>query len=317
MTTDVERAVTALRGGRLAVLPTETVYGLGADAAAPSAVARVYAVKGRPADHPVIVHVADVGALDSWAARVPGYARLLARHFWPGPLTLVLPRAATVGDHVTGGQPTVGIRVPDHPLTLAVLRRVAGVAAPSANRFGRVSPTSVAHVLAEVGSALVPGLDVVLDGGPCPVGVESTIVDATGPAPRLLRPGAVSAADVVAVGRVDLAPGPARTRAPGTLAAHYAPDARVRVVPAADLTDEHEPVAAPRVGLLAPEAVPTPRGVVRLAAPPDVESYARGLYAALREADALGLSLVLAVAPAGDGLAAAVRDRLSRAEAGS
>jgi L-threonylcarbamoyladenylate synthase len=317
VTTDLAQAVAALRAGRLAVLPTETVYGLGADAAAPAAVARVYAVKGRPADHPVIVHLADVGAVDSWAVRVPEYARLLARRFWPGPLTLVLPRAASVGDHVTGGQATVGLRVPDHPLTLAVLREVGGVAAPSANRFGRVSPTSVPHVLAEVGSALVPGLDVVLDGGPCPVGVESTIVDATGAAPRLLRPGAVSVSDVSAVGGVPVAAGPATTRAPGTLPAHYAPDAQVRVVAAQDLTDDAEPVSAPRVGLLAPQAVPTPRGVVRLAAPQSVESYARGLYAAMREADALGLSLVLAVAPAGDGLAAAVRDRLRRAEAGS
>ncbi len=167
LTHDPARAGAALRAGRLAVLPTETVYGLGADAADPHAVARVYAVKGRPADHPVIVHLADGGALHDWATQVPGYARRLAEGCWPGPLTLVLARHDRVGDHVTGGQPTVGLRVPDHALTLTVLRAFGGgVAAPSANRFGRVSPTTAAHVLAELAGALVPGSDVVLDGAP-------------------------------------------------------------------------------------------------------------------------------------------------------
>jgi L-threonylcarbamoyladenylate synthase len=316
---DPADAVAALRAGRLAVLPTETVYGLGADASRPSAVARVYAVKGRPADHPLIVHVADAGALDRWAAAVPDYASRLAAAAWPGPLTLVLPRASAAGDHVTGGQDTVALRVPDHPLTLQVLSSFGGgVAAPSANRFGRVSPTTVRHVLAELAAALVPGQDVVLDGGPCGVGVESTIVDCTGPAPVLLRPGAVSADEVGRLGGVQVVAGRrAAVRAPGMLAAHYAPAARVVVLDVEALPEHPGSLTGdPDAGLLAPRAVPTPSGLVRLAGPEDTEAYARVLYAALHEADALGLATVLVVPPAGGGLAAAVRDRLSRAAAG-
>jgi L-threonylcarbamoyladenylate synthase len=300
----------------LAVLPTETVYGLGADAADPRAVARVYAVKGRPADHPVIVHLADATGLPAWASRVPGYARRLAEGCWPGPLTLVLPRHARVGDHVTGGQATVGLRVPDHALTLQVLASFGGgVAAPSANRFGRVSPTTTAHVLGELADALVPGADVVLEGGACPVGVESTILDCTGDAPVLLRPGAVTAAVVAEVGGVAPARGTGRrVRAPGTLPAHYAPQARVRLVTPDALVGAPSS-QAPTVGLLALADVETPAGVVRLAAPDDTQAYARGLYAALREADALGLQEVWALPPPSGALAEAVRDRLSRAAA--
>jgi L-threonylcarbamoyladenylate synthase len=322
LTTDPDAAVAALRAGRLAALPTETVYGLGADARRPSAVARVYAVKGRPADHPLIVHLPHAAALSLWARDVPEYASRLADACWPGPLTLVLPRSARAGDHVTGGQDTVGLRVPDHPLTTSVLERFGdGVAAPSANRFGRVSPTTAQHVLDELAQALLPGHDVVLDGGPSGVGVESTIVDCTGTRPRILRPGAVGAEEVERVGGVPLAPPPPRgsgVRAPGMLASHYAPRARVSLV------DEDGAAAAgvgavtgdPDTGLLAPAPVPTPPGVVRLAAPAGAGDYARALYAALREADALGLTRVLAVPPPGEGLAAAVRDRLTRAAAG-
>jgi L-threonylcarbamoyladenylate synthase len=316
LTRDPAVAAAALRSGRLAVLPTETVYGLGAVASDPHAIARVYAVKARPADHPLIVHLAGVERMDGWAARVPEYAHRLAHRCWPGPLTLVLPRSRRVGDQVTGGQDTVALRVPDHPLTLAVLRLTDdGVAAPSANRFGRVSPTTAQHALDEIGDRLVPGRDIVLDGGPCRVGVESTIVDCTGPAPRLLRPGAVSAEQVASVGGVPLDRSASAVRAPGTLASHYAPRARVvvvgdvRDVPAGPVND------APSGGLLAPAEVPTPPGVVRLAAPSTVDEYAAGLYAALREADALALRTVHAVPPAGDGLAVAVRDRLARAAA--
>ena len=322
LTTDPERAARALREGHLAVIPTETVYGLGARAVDPHAIARVYAVKGRPADHPLIVHVPGVDALGVWAQDVPDYARRLAGAFWPGPLTLVLPRGERAGLHVTGGQQTVGIRVPDHPVTLAVLRLLDdGVAAPSANRFGRVSPTRVDHVLDELGDRLVAGSDVVLDGGACRVGVESTIVDCTGAAPRILRPGGVSVSDVADVGDVDVDESPSPVRAPGTLASHYAPRAQVRLVDAgqvAALTDDlagpgSGTVDAPAVGLLALADVPTPDGVVRLAAPADVAHMASQLYAALREADALRLATVLAVPPAGSGLADAVRDRLERA----
>lgn len=318
LTSDAEDALRALRAGRLAVLPTETVYGLGADATDPHAVARVYAVKGRPADHPLIVHVASPQALPGWAVQVPAYATRLAEACWPGPLTLVLPRHPDVPDAVTGGQDTVAVRVPDHPLTLRVLRAFGGgVAAPSANRFGRVSPTTAAHVLDELGDVLVPGRDAVLDGGPCTVGVESTILDCTGPAPRVLRPGAVDEPTVAAVGGVAVVTGPSSVRAPGTLASHYAPLARVRLVEAARLR-RHPGVpatGAPDTGVLAPADVPTPLGMVRLSAPGTAAAYARALYAALREADALDLREVLAVPPHGAGLAAAVRDRLSRAAA--
>lgn len=318
LTTDPERAAEALRAGRLAVLPTETVYGLGARAADPGAVARVYAVKGRPADHPLIVHLPADADPDGWAVGIPGYARRLARTFWPGPLTLVLARGPRAGLHVTGGTESVGLRVPDHPATLAVLRALGdGVAAPSANLFGQVSPTTAGHVLDEIGGRLAPGLDVVLDGGPCRVGVESTIVDATGPEPRLLRPGAVTVAQVEAVGGVAVNLEPSTLRAPGTLAAHYAPRAQVLLV-APDAVEEQDSWQdQPTRGLLAPADVPTPPGLVRLSAPVDDAAYAAALYAALREADALRLRSVLVVAPTGSGLAEAIRDRLVRAAHGS
>jgi L-threonylcarbamoyladenylate synthase len=328
VTSDVARAVEALCNGGLVGLPTETVYGLAAAARDVRAVARVFAVKGRPADHPLIVHVGTAGELDRWARDVPGYARRLADALWPGPLTLVVPRSDLAGDHVTGGQPTVGVRCPAHPVARAVLTAFGdGVAAPSANRFGRVSPTTAAHVLDELGDRLDPRLDVVLDGGASAVGVESTILDCTGPAPRLLRSGAVTAGQVLATGGVPLGAGAAgsgEVRVPGMLAAHYAPRALVVVAAgtqaavetAVEATPLHGPdrTAAPRlVGLLAPADVPTPAGVVRLAAPTGEAAYARALYAALREADALGLAAVVAVPPDGGALADAVRDRLERA----
>jgi len=328
LTTDPEVAVRALLDGGLAGLPTETVYGLAADADSPSAVARVYAAKGRPADHPLIVHLADAGSLPAWAEDVPPYARRLATALWPGPLTLVLPRTPRAGDHVTGGQDTVGLRVPAHPVARAVLAAFTaevpdgGLAAPSANRFGRISPTLAAHVLEELDGVLVPGVDVVLDGGPSRVGVESTIVDCTGPVPVLLRPGGVPAGVVEGVGGSPLGAARSTVRAPGTLASHYAPAARVLLVEAATAAHhgDRDPGPGP-TGLLAPAHVPTPPGMVRLAAPPDSAAYARDLYAALRRADALALHRVLAVPPdAGGtrdpaGLADAVRDRLSRAAA--
>ncbi len=318
VTTDPVAAARALRDGHLAVLPTETVYGLGARADLPRAIARVYAAKGRPADHPLIVHVADAGAAWQWASSVPPWARALAEEFWPGPLTLVLPRSRRAGDFVTGGQDTVAVRVPAHPLTHEVLDALAGlvdddavgIAAPSANRFGRVSPTTAEHVHAELASALQPE-DVLLDGGSSAVGVESTIVDCTGPAPVLLRPGHVSADDVERV--TGLAVGTSSSvRAPGTLASHYAPHAIVRLLPADELDAVDGPRDASR-GVLALADVDTPEGMVRLSAPVDADAYARALYAALREADALGLVEVLAVAPPAAGIGAAIVDRLTRA----
>jgi len=326
LTDDPRLAAQALADGHLAAVPTETVYGLGARADDPHAVARVYAAKGRPADHPLIVHVRDADAAWQWAAAVPAFARDLAARHWPGPLTLVLERSTRAGDFVTGGQDTVALRVPSHPVFRAVLDELAaitddpavGVAAPSANRFGRVSPTTAQHVEAELG-ALLASVDVILDGGGSDVGVESTIVDCTGPTPVILRPGRVSHDDVVAATGLVLGDH-SPVRAPGTLASHYAPHARVVIIDADDASRNHiDPDATTdtdaRTGLLALEHVPTPPGIVRLAAPATVDDYARVLYAALREADALQLTRVLVVAPPPDGIGAAVADRLRRAAA--
>lgn len=316
LTNDPVLAARALAHGHLAVLPTETVYGLGARADLPRAIARVYATKGRPADHPLIVHVLDSACIDDWADTVPRYARDLAEAHWPGPLTLVLDRSDRAADFITGAQTTVALRVPAHLLMREVLRLLGdltsdpsiGIAAPSANRFGRVSPTTAAHVVEELKGAFSED-DVILDGGASDVGVESTIVDCTGIAPVILRPGLISAADIERT--TGLRVGASSTvRAPGTLASHYAPRANVRIVDAASL---HRTENDGSTGLLALSEVPTPDGIVRLSEPADTDEYARVLYAALREADALGLTTVLAVGPPTDGIGAAVIDRLTRA----
>ena len=317
-TSDPQVAAEALARGRLVALPTETVYGLGADARNPEAVARVYSVKGRPADHPLIVHVLDLEAARAWSAGFADYAVALAEAYWPGPLTLVVPRAAHVGDFVTGGHDTVAVRVPGHPLMRDVIRRLAavqadhhaGVAAPSANRFGRVSPTSADACVHEL-SDVADSQDVVLDGGPSSVGVESTIVDCTGPLPVILRPGKITADDVRIATGMKLGDR-SSTPAPGTLAAHYAPSATVHLIDADQL-----PASGERAGLLALADVPTPPGFVRLSAPTTADHFATVLYRALREADALNLSDVYAIAPVGDGIAVAIRDRLTRAAHGS
>lgn len=314
-------AAAALAAGRLAILPTETVYGLGSRADDPRAIARVYAAKGRPADHPLIVHVASADALDAWAVDIPDYARALAKACWPGPLSLILRRSPKVLDAVTGGQDTVALRVPGHPCTLDVIRQVGdlvgdphvGIAAPSANRFGRVSPTTADHAVEELDD-LLQGDDVALDCGPARVGVESTIVDCTGRRPAIVRPGQVDADAVAAITGLELVM-PSRVRAPGTLASHYSPSASVVLSTAEDLA-----LAMPdraTTGVLALAEVPTPDGFVRLSAPQDAEEYARVLYAALREADALGLDAVLAVPPPAEGIGTAVADRLTRAATGS
>ena len=284
-------------------MPTETVYGLAASATDQVAVGRVFAIKGRPADHPVIVHVGGADALDTWGRDVPGYARDLAVALWPGPLTLVVPAADRVPRFVTGGQDTVGLRCPAHPVALALIDRAGPVAAPSANRFGQVSPTSASDVVADIGHLLGPE-DVVLDGGPCPVGVESTILDCTGEQPRLLRWGAVEPAQIHEAAGVPVDAGTSTVRAPGGLASHYAPRAKVR------LGDD----PGPGDGFLALAAVPTPDGAVRLASPASTRDYAAVLYRALRDADALGLGRLCALAPDdGTALGTAIRDRLSRA----
>lgn len=315
-TTDPGEAIRALADGHLAALATETVYGLGGRADDPQAVARIYAVKGRPADHPLIAHVVSASALDSWGRDVPHYARLLAEAFWPGPMTLVVPRTSRAQDFITGGQDSVAIRVSSHPVMATVIAGLAhetadpdiAIAAPSANRFGRVSPTSADHVIAELAGFLSPQ-DVVLDAGPCQVGVESSIIDCTGANPRLLRPGAVTAEQVSVVTGLPTTTD-STVRASGTLASHYAPSASVRICRADEVEDrsDNQPV-----GLLALASVPTPRGFVRLAAPDDADAYARCLYAALREADALALGEVVAVPPPDEGVGRAVHDRLARA----
>lgn len=318
LTTDPSLAAQALASGHLAVLPTETVYGLGALASDPRAVTRIFLTKGRPADHPLIAHVQDAQAARAWVSEVPEWAERLMAQFWPGPLTLVLPRSPKAADYITGGQDTVAVRVPGSPVTRQVLRELGelsgdptvAIAAPSANRFGRVSPTTAQHAVDELGDLLHDG-DVVLDAGPCVVGLESTIVDCTGELPVILRPGKIGAAEITEIGGRELGAS-SQVRAPGTLASHYAPRARVMV-----MYEVHaeQVMTAGRVGLIALSSVPTPRDIVRLCTPNTVEEYASSLYRALREADALELSFVIAVPPDGSGLAEAIRDRLHRAAA--
>ena len=304
-------AAGVLLSGGLVAFPTETVYGLGADACNAAAVARIYSVKGRPADHPLIVHVASMDSLGDWAADVPAYAIALARDYWPGPMTLVVHRSSLAADFITGGQDTVGVRVPNHPVALGLLEAFAraggkGVAAPSANRFGNVSPTTAQAVSDELSDYLGMS-DVILDGGACAVGVESTIIDCTGDVPKILRPGAITeemiehstGLDVIDVDGVAI-------RVSGSLENHYAPEATVVL----DTTPQRGD------GYIAMVDKPTPAGVIRLAAPKNIEEFARVIYSALRDGDAKGLKSVVVAVPAGDGLALAIRDRLMRASKG-
>jgi L-threonylcarbamoyladenylate synthase len=311
---DIARAVEALRTGGLVAFPTETVYGLGADAANVHALARLYEVKGRPQSHPVIVHVGARELLDEWGASVPDTAHRLAEALWPGPLTIVVRRAARVPDAVTGGGDTVGVRVPDQPVALAMLRAFGGgVAAPSANRFGRVSPTTADDVHGDLGD----DVDVVLDDGPCTVGVESTIVDCTGAEPVILRPGGVPRERIEAVtGRSTPVRRDGLVRAPGSFKSHYAPEATVLLVERDELDDRAASLieAGQRVAVLAAGPLPRlPRYAIVLDAPRDVDEYARVLYARLRDADRVAVDVLLAVPPPDAGVGAAVRDRLRRA----
>jgi len=310
-------AVDALRAGELVAFPTETVYGLGADAANAAAVRRLFALKERPADHPVIVHVARTRQLDELGRAVSDAAHQLADAFWPGPLTIVVQRdPARVADAVTGGRATVGLRVPDHPLALELLDAFGGgVAAPSANRFGRVSPTTAQHVRADLGD----DVRVVLDGGPCRVGVESTIVDVSGDEPAILRVGGVSRADIErVVGRPVVLRTRGEVAAPGARPSHYAPRVAVEVIEAADVVARARALLAAgrRGGLLALAGV-VPEdldGLFVLDAPRDVDEFARVLYDRFRAADACELDVLLVVNPPDtDGLGAAIADRVCRA----
>ncbi len=320
----LQEAVRTLQAGGLVAFPTETVYGLGADAASDTAVAGIFAAKGRPADHPLIVHVADAAGAERFAAAVPPVARRLMDAFWPGPLTLILPRLPGVATAAAGGQGSIGVRCPAHPGAQALLRACAqatppvhGLAGPSANRFGRVSPTSAAHVAGEFG----PGL-LVLDGGACAVGIESAIVDCTRERPVLLRPGVLTPAQLEAAcgeplaGPQDL--GQAAPRASGTLEAHYAPRAKVRLMPVGQLQSALDVlgVEAPPLAIWSRAVLRTPAGqVLRRRMPDDAREAARLLFAVLREFDDQGVSLIWVETPPPGPDWDGVRDRLQRAAA--
>lgn len=308
----IARAVAALRAGELVAFPTETVYGLGADAANAEAVRRLFKLKGRPADHPVIVHIGDAAQLDDYASEVPPEARRLAERFWPGPLTLILERAAHVPDIVTGGQDTVGLRVPAHPVARTLLEAFGGgIAAPSANKFGRISPTTAAHVAADYGQHA----PLILDGEAASVGIESTIVDLSGETPRLLRPGAITAAQLAEVlGSPPADPDADAPRAPGSLDKHYAPKAALRVVKRVEMIEILSTNRGRRVAVLALE-VNVPRLAAHLVrvAPAVAAQYAQSLYANLRALDATGADLILVEQPPQTAAWAAVNDRLKRA----
>ncbi len=327
----IAEALGTLRAGGLVAIPTETVYGLAADAGSPEAVGRTFEVKGRPRHHPPILHTAFGADLGRWSVDAPDYALELARKFWPGPLTLVLSRSGVVGDFVTGGQPTVALRSPNHQVAQDLLKQFGGaVAAPSANLFGAVSPTSAAHVLRDLGPGLDPGVDLILDGGSCSVGLESTILDCTGPVPRLLRPGELGIDQISEIAPVRDAQDPPTqsVRVPGSLASHYSPEARVILtdvgvpIPKVDelrrIASRHC-VTGTRIGLVAPETVQTPEGWTRLLSSEDNRHYAHELYRALRGAGQSRLDLVVAVLPEtvtgdpGTGLAQAIADHLRRA----
>lgn len=295
----VARAAAVLRAGGVVAIPTETVYGLAADVANPAAIARVYAIKGRPANHPLIVHAHDLGALEGYVAEITPALRALAARFWPGPLTAVVARGERTPLSVTGGQATVAVRVPRHPLTLAILAEFGGaVAAPSANRFGRISPTTAEHVRADLGGEV----DAIVDGGPAEVGVESTIVDLTGTVPAVLRAGAIAPSQLSdALGTPVVVRVGGAVRTPGSLASHYAP--RARVIIARETECEHEAQHRGAAG----------ERVAVLTLPDDPAAAARTLYTALRALDAEGYDTIVAALPPDTEAYAAVRDRLIRA----
>lgn len=304
----LKEAVAVLKRGGLVAFPTETVYGLGADASNPEAVARLYQVKGRPRGHPVIVHLPGIEQLSGWARDVPEGATKLAARFWPGPLSLVLKRAPAVGDYLTGGEGTIGLRVPDHPIALELLRQFGGgIAAPSANKFGRISPTTAEHVRNDLGDEV----DLILDGGPCAIGIESTIVDLSRGSPVLLRPGRISPEEIEATLRLHAEPHDRTApRAPGTLESHYAPRKPLRLVAG----DQWERGAWQNGAVLCFRARPVgEKCTMWIKAFDDPQRYARDLYSNLRALDASGCDEILVEEPPADAEWAAVRDRLARA----
>jgi L-threonylcarbamoyladenylate synthase len=310
-TTAIKDAAAALVKGDLVAIPTETVYGLGADATNEDAIARVYKVKGRPIGHPLIVHISSLGNLDKWARDIPEYAVKLARAFWPGPMTLILPRTDLAKDFITGSQDNVGIRIPSHTVALELLKEFeslggSGVAAPSANRFGAVSPTTATAVGIELADFLSEN-DQILDGGPCLVGVESTIINCTQNQPSILRPGAVTKEmieDTLGL-TIDLDISNSESiqiKAAGLLESHYAPNAKVILTGSPEIGD----------GFIALDSFTTPVGAIRVAAPKTNKEYAQVLYEAFRFADVKGLRRVFVIPPTGGGIAVAINDRLAK-----
>ena len=308
----IEKAAKALKDGHLVAFPTETVYGLGADATNEKAVSRIYSVKGRPTSHPLIVHIASINQLDKWARDIPEYAIKLAREFWPGPMTLILKRSELARDFITGGQDHVGLRVPNNSVALEIMRAFEniegfGIAAPSANRFGAVSPTTAQAVEDELYEFLGEG-DLILDDGSCELGIESTIVDCTKADPIILRPGAITNYMIEEITNlcVSIKLSPSEIRFPGMMVSHYSPSAKIVL----GLADE------PGNGFIALADIPTPSGAIRLASPKNIEEFARVLYKAFRLGDQERLSKIFVVAPEGSGLALAIRDRLAKAASG-
>ena len=310
---EIKIAANALKNGHLVSFPTETVYGLGADASNEKAVNRIYLAKGRPKNHPVIVHISSINKMEYWARDIPEYAKILGSAYWPGPMTLILKRSALALGFITGGQESVGLRVPNQQVALLLTQEFEkiggfGIAAPSANRFGSISPTTARAVEEELGKFL-GSEDLILDDGQCEIGVESSIIDCTQVNPVVLRPGAITKEMVEKVTglTVSLKEDESEIRAPGLLASHYAPKAKVILGLA----------AKPGDGFIALDQIPTPIGSIRLASPVSIEDYARDLYKALRMADQFGLKNIYVVEPEGPGLAIAIRDRLDKASAGN
>ena len=306
-------AANALKNGHLVSFPTETVYGLGADATNEKAVGKIYMAKGRPKNHPVIVHISSANQVENWAREIPEYAISLASAYWPGPMTLILKRNSRASDFITGGQESVGLRVPNQQVALALTREFEklggfGIAAPSANRFGSISPTTAQAVEEELGKFL-GSQDLILDDGQCEIGVESSIIDCTQVNPVVLRPGAITKEMIEEVTglTVSLKVDESEIRASGLLDSHYAPKAKVILGLSAQPGD----------GFIALDQIPTPIGSIRLASPASIEDYARDLYKALRMGDQFGLSKIYVVEPEGSGLAIAIRDRLGKASSGN
>ena len=314
ITNDISQAVSTLASGKLCAIPTETVYGLAANALDETAVARVFEAKERPADHPLIVHVATAADISEWITELPHWAIELTKAVWPGPLTIVGPRTALASDSVTGNQDTVAVRVPSHPIAQELLiqlkaQGVKGLVAPSANRFGHVSPTSALHVSDDLGEYLNAHGDLILDGGDCQVGVESTIVLATGTAPVILRPGAITATDIKRITGIEVSEHSANApRVSGALDSHYSPTAQVILIADVSKADFES-----NSGFLALAQIQTPAGLVRLGSPKTIEDFAHELYSSLRAGDDQKLKVIYVVPPTGDGLAQAINDRLNRA----